>query len=319
MELKEVIELLKEHEFTYVDIIEDPSILDDYYTVGQLMYHLKEPLDILVMFEALQGMGIIRSYEGHQIPNNMDYTVFTTQKDDEGNDKILILYRPSFLSEFVDMLNESEHFVENMKQENRKQLNLLNNSNKIVSVAIDTIGGSFKKNKIINVSLVRFENGTETEKVLWVDNNWSQDDIDIYTTPKYEGKKSNFEYLNLPLPGMQGSNNHPFINIKDVLRTIYGYTNGACLIIDNKTTLTLIKNLFIAGGVDESHHIDGVISGYIELSRIAKEQKSEYMTMKDMLESYNVNVKTNFYASGKSLQLMAITKKMLSFRENINQ
>lgn len=310
MELEEVINLLKENEFSYVDMEEDPSIINDYYTLGQLMYHVREPLDVIVMYEALQGMGIIGNYEGYQIPNNIDYTVFTIEKDDEGNDKILILYKKTFVEEFESMLNENEHFIENMKKENLRQKELLENSPKIVSIAIDTIGGSFKKNKIIAISMVMYENNRQQEKTLWVDNNWNQDDIDVYTTPKYEGKKSSFEYLNLPLPGMYGSENNPFVSIKDVLRGVYGYTKGACLIIEQKTPMTMIKKLFTDSGVNESHHMEEIITGYVEVSRISKEQKGDYFNLKELMSEYKVDIESNYYSSGTALKLIEIAKKM---------
>lgn len=313
MTLDEIVSLLKEHDFNYVDLEDEPSLIDNYYTIGQLMYHIKEPLDIIVMYEALQGMGIIRNYEGFIIPNNMDFTAFSKETDEDGNEKILILYNPSFAEEFSMMLNENEHFIENMKKENESQLRLLRTSEKLVGIAIDSIGGSFKKNKIITLSMVKIENNEQKEILLWLNNNWNEDDIHTYTTPKFEGKKSNYEYLNIALPGMVGSENHPFIDVRDVLRHVYSYAKDACLILENKTTITMIKKLFNDFGIAEEYQIDNIISGYVELSRISKEQKGEYLSLREMMDDYNITVQANQYSYGKALKLISIAKKMKYF------
>lgn len=309
--LDDIINLLKNHDFNYVDLEDDPSLIDNYYTIGQLMYHIKEPLDITVMYEALKGMGIIGHYKGFTIPNNMDFTAFSKEIDEDGNEKILILYNPSFADEFSMMLNENEHFIENMKKENENQLGLLRTNEKFVSISVDSIGGSFKKNKIITISMVKLENGEERELMLWVDNNWNQEDIAIYTTPKHEGKKSNYEYLNIPLPGMTGAENSPYIPIRDVLRRVYAYTKDACLILDNKTTITMIKKLFEISDINEDHHIDNIITGFVELSRISKLQKGEYLSLRELLDEYGIISVANNYSYGKSLKMMAIAKEMM--------
>ena len=314
MELNEVVQLLKENDFNYIDLDDDPTALDRYYTAGQLMYNINQPIDIKILYEALQGIGVIRFYEGHQIPNSPDFTAFTVIKDQDENDKILILYNPSILDELLSVLNENEFFLKFMADENQKQMNLIQESKKLTSIAIDTTGGSFKTDKIITIALVSIENGIKKEAIIWVDNNWNDVDIKRYTTPKIQGKKSTFDFLNIPLPGMSGSLNHPFIDIRKALRIVYAYTNKSCLIVEKKGTIDFVKALFDSQGINENHHIDNNIKGYVELSRVAKMQQSEYMTIKEMQEFYGVREKTNYYASGKSIKQMAIAQSMIRFK-----
>lgn len=316
MELDEIVTLLKENDFTYIDLEEGIEVLDDYYTVGQLLYNIEQPIDMKVLFEALQGMGLIRFYEGHQIPNSPDYTAFAITQDEDDNDKLLILYRPSILDELGTLLNENEFFLKYMEEENQKQYNLFKESKKHVSIAIDTTGGSMKQNKIIAISLIEFDQDIQRKHVIWVDNNWDDVDIKRYTTPKIEGKKSAYDYLQIPLPGMPNAEYDKFISITQVLRVIYSYVKDACVVIESKATIEFITALYEKAGINPDHHINQTMSGYVELSRIAKVQKKEYMKMKDILSAYNVNTSSNYYAYGNAFRAAMAAKAMLSIPDN---
>lgn len=302
--LNEIKKLLIENDFKYINIEDNDEELDNYLTIGQLIYKIQEPININILYQAINGMGLIRKFQGKTIPNNPEYTVFYINKNDNDDYEISILYKEKVLEEIKSLLNENEFFLDYMKKENEKQFNYCNDDNfKKVSIAIDTNGSSIINNKIISISLVAFDNNNNIIKsnCYFINNNWDSKDIDRYTTPKREGKKSAYDYLKIPLPGMN-INNAGFV-FEDpvlVLREIYRYCKNSYILVDNMFTIDFVNKMFDNYLIENSFKINNISKGIIEIPRLSKIKNDNYYKMKDLIKINNISIDNNGYSFSRA-------------------
>lgn len=311
----EIKSILIDNDFKYIENESDD--INDYFSLGQLLNKIKEPIGIKELFELVSMTGTVRYINKKEYPNNPEFCVFTVKKDEFDNDKIAVLYKKSFIDEIEKILNTHEVFLSHMKEINKMQMiGLLDERNK-VSIAIDTTGLNPLKNKIISISMIEFNNNGDTirEYSFFIDNEWNEEDVELYTKKSETSKKmSAYDYLKLDLPNMNPIAKNVFTNPIDVLRIIYKMTKNKNIIIENKNTIEFIDNFFKYYGIDEQNYLSKIINSIIEPSRISKIQKNEYIKrLRDLKDKYqlNINRENNYYAYGRSIDLKDIAIRMI--------
>lgn len=270
--------------------------LDYFYTPFQIKLKIKAPLYNNEYNMALQFLGLRSFYEGHTIPTNPDTTAFIIKENNDGERYIQTLIRKSMLDEIENFIAEDENFNQYMKEKCYNDFKAFTEEKDFFTLGITTSGPSENFSHLLAFSACQIKDNKNYNKksMYLINNNFSEKDIEEYTTPFADGMKSAFQKTRIAVPGMKEClNESDFISQISVLRKIYAITKDSNLIIDDITkTRNFIGKLLKNNNLQDDFNIDLISANCISIRRLSKYLFNEYFSMYELakhLKFRNIN------------------------------
>lgn len=285
LDLEEMRLLLRSNLFEEIDP-ENEERLENFYTPFQIKLRLKVPVDTAEYNVALQMLGLRAYYKGHAIPTNPDTAAFMVRENPDGEKFIQTLIPKSQLSEVENFIEEDDNFNKYMREMCEKDAKALLQENDFICFSILTSGPSEHFSDVMTYAATEVKQGSKSPRKahIYVNHDWTEKQIEDYTTPYKEGVQSSYERIGIAVPNMPACVDHDmFTPSKEALRTYYKICSQRNVIVDDPIK---VKN-FIGKWIEKEsippeNNINEISKNYISLRRVSKYLFNEYHSLFDL-------------------------------------